>query len=516
MDSCWPSPQTRVVHRGGAFRLAPDRRWLGSERRGARLSIGARPIFVSASVFRRINSLRFQIAAIPSGILIVWLAATFTFMVADARERIQSEVASSTAMARAMMEGAVASLQQGLDPAEAFDRLSRVSPHVRHVRIALASAPRESVGAGVIPEPKAQAEAPGWFMRLIGSPHGLETMELRFEGRPLGYVLIAPNPADEIDEIWRDFLYLTAISVIATVATAAAIFLMFARTLRPIRALGAGLERLEQGDYKIELAPARLEELEPIRDRFNRLANSLLASEAENRMLYQRVVSLAEAERKGIARELHDELGPCLFGIRAETASIVKIAASLAPEGTAIPQRAKAINDVVDAMQQIIRRVLEALRPVTLAEFGLAAALRELVDNWQERNPDAFIALYAADADVDGIDEPVALAVYRIVQECLTNVARHASAETAEIVVERQPANEACAPGNAHSDAPVDEIHVQVRDNGTGFAIGTRRGLGLRGVEERARGVGGRVAVASEPDEGVAVDAWLPVTTAES
>jgi two-component system sensor histidine kinase UhpB len=159
-------------------------------------------------------------------------------------------------------------------------------------------------------------------------------------------------------------------------------------------------------------------------------------------------------------------------------------------------------------MQQINRRVLEALRPVTLAELGLAAALRDLVDNWQERNPSTLVALDAVDREMEGLGEPVALAVYRIVQECLTNVARHASADFAEIVLKRETAKPPGGPGRGQAS---DALRLHVSDNGRGFASGAPRGLGLRGVEERARGLGGKVTVTAEDGRGVAVDVWLPV-----
>ena len=108
------------------------------------LSFHAKAMSSSTAVSRRVNSLGFQIVAAPIGVLVVWLAATFIFMIANARDRVQSEVASSTAMARAMMESAVASLPEGLDPAEALNRLDRVAPHVRHVRIAVAPSPVEA------------------------------------------------------------------------------------------------------------------------------------------------------------------------------------------------------------------------------------------------------------------------------------------------------------------------------------------------------------------------------------
>src|SRR5208337_4427556 len=113
------------------------------------------------------NSLGFQIVAFPTAVLLVWLAATFAFIVADARERIQSEVASSTALARAMMESAVQSLQEGLDPVSALDRLSRLSPRVRHVRIAVASSWHEAAPPTVFVGDEAETAAPRWFVRLI-------------------------------------------------------------------------------------------------------------------------------------------------------------------------------------------------------------------------------------------------------------------------------------------------------------------------------------------------------------
>ncbi len=219
------------------------------------MSIGARSNYDQTSALRRFNSLGFQIVAFPTAVLLVWLGATFTFIVADARERIQSEVASSTALARAMMESAVQSLQEGLDPVGALDRLNRLSPRVRHVRIAVASSEHEAAPATVFVGDKAETAAPHWFVRLIGLPQGLETLKLSFAGPPPGTVFITPNPADEIDEIWRDFLYLSAICGLATLANAAAVFLVFVRTLHPIRAFGAGLERLSEETSRPRFRP---------------------------------------------------------------------------------------------------------------------------------------------------------------------------------------------------------------------------------------------------------------------
>ena len=460
--------------------------------------------------FPRLRSLGFQIVTLPLTILLLWLTLTFAFLIADARERITAEVASSTGLARALVESAVQGMHAGGDPVATLDQLSRALPHARHVRIMVASTWQEAAAANVFPDADPDTSAPAWFVRLIAPNRSLQAVVLAVGGRPVGHVVIAPNPADEIDEIWRDFVYLSAICVLAVVANAAAAGWVFARALRPIRALASGLERLESGDFTARLPPLHVSELEPIGARFDRLAASLARSAVENRELYQRVVSLREAERKSIAHDLHDEIGPCLFGIRAEAACISEIAGGSEGNARNVSVRIAAINALVNSMQQINRRVLDALRPVALAELGIAAALRDLVDTWQERNPSVHVSLDVDDSQVEDIEERLSLAVYRIVQESLTNVARHASAELAAVTISREP-----MPTSHYMETGCqlahEILHVQVVDNGSGLRPGTRAGVGLRGVEERVREFGGRVTIESPQSGGVTVDAWLPL-----
>jgi len=158
-------------------------------------------------------------------------------------------------------------------------------------------------------------------------------------------------------------------------------------------------------------------------------------------------------------------------------------------------------------VQQINRDLLNDLRPVALSERGLAAALHDLVDGWQDRNPKTHFSLDIADGAVDGLDETTELAIYRIVQECATNIARHANADFAEATVQRATAPKAWAPSSSARDA----VRVVVSDNGAGLADPMRQGLGIRGIHARARELGGSAVLSSSPEGGLIVEVIIPI-----
>src|SRR5262245_18471737 len=153
---------------------------------------------------------------------------------------------------------------------------------------------------------------------------------------------------------------------------------------------------------------------------------------AENRLLSQKYLAAQEEERRSLARELHDELGQCLNAIKLDATTIRSQAGAPSQE---VAQRAQAIIDVSSRVYDVTRGLMERLRPVGLDELGLADALRHLVSDWQRRNPGVGCSLDVR-GQLEGLGEEINISVYRIVQECLTNVARHARASAVEIRVE--------------------------------------------------------------------------------
>lgn len=212
----------------------------------------------------------------------------------------------------------------------------------------------------------------------------------------------------------------------------------------------------------------------------------------ENRLLAQRGIEMLEAERRHIARELHDEMGQWLNALKIDAVSIrdrqdVPSDVQVAGQGMV-----ELINHVYDVARELMRR----LRPVALDELGLGPALQYCVDQWQRRNP-KLECEFSTDGLPDSLGEAANITLYRLVQECLTNVTKHSRAREVKIAL--------------RFDADTQELQATVGDDGKGMdSTGGLAGLGLVGLRERIEMLGGRFRVDSVPGSGTTVSASLP------
>ena len=214
----------------------------------------------------------------------------------------------------------------------------------------------------------------------------------------------------------------------------------------------------------------------------------------ENQRLALKYVDMQEHERKTLARDLHDELGQYVHAIKLDAVSIRQAAADR-PE---ISETAHAVIANVDRVYEVLRGLIRQLRPVGLDDLGLVAALENCVNEWRSRLPMTQIDMVCA-AELDSLTESRALVLFRLVQEALTNVARHSSATRVRIEI-----------GHA---AAAQGIDISIADNGRGADLSAHRsGLGLIGMRERVAALGGSIAVsgASGP-AGFEVRAFLPL-----
>ena len=221
---------------------------------------------------------------------------------------------------------------------------------------------------------------------------------------------------------------------------------------------------------------------------------ALAEREAENRLLSQKYLMVQEEERRSLARELHDELGQCLNAIKVDAVAIRDSCRGQAD----IEASATAIVDLSGHVYEVVRDIMQRLRPAALDALGLRDAVAHLVGQWQRRNR-TVDCRFVASEDLSGLGEVMNITVYRLVQECLTNVAKHAQAEHLTVSLERVG----------------EEVHVAVIDDGRGMDLQAKRtGLGLVGLRERVEALRGRLLLASEPGKGLEVRAWLPVQAA--
>jgi len=210
-----------------------------------------------------------------------------------------------------------------------------------------------------------------------------------------------------------------------------------------------------------------------------------------NRELARQLISLQETERLAIARELHDELGQNCAAIRVETAFMRNTApgdrdAMLA----AVTRTDAAASDLYRLLSNLLRR----LRPANLDTLGLVAAIEELCDAWMQRTGTRCTVDAVEPAEPFGND--IDIAIYRVVQEALTNAARHAAATHVRVTL------------------TVDDEHgiaFGVHDDGRGMDLAVApRGLGLLGAVERIAAVDGTLSLSSEPGAGFRLDARIP------
>lgn len=449
-----------------------------------------------------LSSLRSRLVVAPSAILLAGLAATIAFYFYRAQIRVQAETGSGLRLARVLVDAALDRARSADDPGLALDKLQRGLPTIRHVDFVVLRPPN-FVQIPDVPVVKEEGHAvPIWFSRLFHLPIRAEVFPVVIGGRTEGQVVLVPNPLNEIAEIWDELVFLAGLLLVLGGVIVGVLVWTVHRGLRPIRELAAAFDRLEHGCYEELDRPIRVAELSRIGVQFNSLVRSLRRVTEDNHLLIDKLISVQEAERKEVARELHDEFGPSLFGIRADVACILRWSRRRNPKFREIEERALSIADLVDGIQRINSRMLDRLRPLVLDHLGLPDALRQLVSVWKERYPGISWKLDVP-ATMILPDEDASLTLYRVVQESLTNVVRHADAHSVEISVQIQAAN-----GKGRG------IAVLVRDDGRGFPREPRFGFGLLGISERIRGRDGRLQVGNAPSGGALIEAFLPLGAA--
>jgi two-component system sensor histidine kinase UhpB len=469
----------------------------GSAPRPSSAGLGS---WVTALWYRR--SVRAQLLIIV--ILIDFVAALVagSVTVLKARTATQVEIAASMELAELLAREAVNLMQQE-QPAERYlaDLASKLRL-VRHVRIAVKDAAGEPLAlGGAGPEALRRDDrepAPTWFAALIAPPPLSLVVPVVVNGARIGSIEIVSEPRDEIAEVWENTVALGLVSLLVNLVFVALLYLVFGRVLDPLNALAGGLAGLERRNYALRLPRPGQRELAGIADRFNALAQALEDVRAENERLTHRLITAQDDERRRTAQELHDEVGPCLFGLKANAASIATAMRDLPAEvPRSVEARVRDLNGIIEHLQTINRGILNRLRPMALGHVPLAEMLTGLVRERERQAPQIVFAL-AAEGLGQSYGDSVDLTVYRCVQESLTNAVRHAQAKHVTIAI------------NATDK---DALDLTIRDDGVGIDPAAPAGFGLLGMQERVQALGGRCVLESgqEAGGGTCVRITIPV-----
>lgn len=233
-----------------------------------------------------------------------------------------------------------------------------------------------------------------------------------------------------------------------------------------------------------------------LRDVTLRKANEdqLRRQQGELRELSARVLEAREEEKTLIARELHDELGQLLTALKMDLAWLRE---RLPAGETALAGKAEQMNALVDRTVTSVRRISAELRPLMLDDLGLPDAVTWLTDDFAARSGVRVNALVRLE-DAGDIPRPIANTLYRVLQESLTNIARHAQAKLAWVTL----------------DSEGDVLRLEVEDDGRGIdeaLLAKSRSLGVKGMRERVRYLGGTLEIGRAPRGGTRVLVRLPV-----
>jgi two-component system sensor histidine kinase UhpB len=458
------------------------------------------------------RTLRTQLLSLFILIELVAAAIAGAVTIFNARSATRVEIAASMELAELWVQEAVL-LAQRESPADRFlADLSSQLRRVRHVRIEVKDAAGsllEVRPAAVVPgpggaEPSAwlmslvSAPAPAWFAALIEPPSERRVVPVVVAGVRIGSVDVVSEPKDEIGEKWETTSVLGAVGLGVALAVIGILYVLLGRVLKPLTGLAAGLAELEHQRYRVRLDRPQPAELAIITDRFNALAEALEATRAENQSLNRRLITAQDDERRRTALDLHDEVGPSLFGLKAHAASIANAAAAL-PEGVAanMKERVRDLNAIIDHLQAINRGMLNRLRPMSLGQLPLADVLAELVSE-RAREYTQIRFTFAAEAIDRSYGDSIDLTLYRCVQEGLTNAIRHAQASCVDVQV---VATEAA-------------VTLTIRDDGRGIDPQAPKGLGSLGMKERVECLGGDYAIESE--KGTCLRIVIPLRAAQN
>ena len=447
-------------------------------------------------------SLRFRLNLFITLLFALILVSGSVYVIHNARESVVREMEASSRLTLHLIQIALISTE-GTDQMErerkVVDQIAKLES-TRHLHIMLIRAdgpyqPRHRI-APVSTYPQV-SDAPDWFVQLI-KPPTLEFLQELDEPGVTTEILIRANPSDEITEVWNETKGTLALMVLFAVLANLIVYFTLGKGLVPIETILQGLEGIERGDYKLRLPQFGVRELGRISEKFNLMAGVLERSQQDNRFLTQRSLAIQESERRSLAHELHDELGQAITAIKAVAVSIEQ--QQPARDSASIRESAGTIISVSNRMYDVARNMMRRLRPPALDELGLVTALQDMIDDWNARHQDIF-CYFSFAGEADALDEETNISLYRIVQESLTNIVKHAGATTVKI-------NLAIKSGK---NSQRGHVILNIEDDGSGFDPGqTRQGLGLLGMRERAEALSGTFSIYTEPGRGVRIAITIP------
>ncbi len=272
------------------------------------------------------------------------------------------------------------------------------------------------------------------------------------------------------------------------------------RVTEPIQDLVAQAQQLSQGEFVGNVGGGAIDEMRALSDAFNTMADRLARYRSGLQSYVAAITQSQEEERKRIARELHDDTVQSLIALGRRLELLGQSLENPMDAAKQIYQLEQMLSQTVAEVRQFSRD----LRPLLLEDLGLEAAIRQMLREMERRDLLSASLTIAGEVPAGGLDDELEVTLYRIAQEALNNIRKHANATQVELTLVYEPSR----------------VRLAVRDNGMGFSLAetdelARRGsFGLMGIQERANLFGGKFEVSAAPGQGARIEVSLPLTVA--
>lgn len=340
---------------------------------------------------------------------------------------------------------------------------------------------------------------PEWFERLYFMAFELE-LEFRSRiksGQGIhGDIIVSTNPDARVQNAWNSVLKVMEFSALIVVILSLLILIVLRSILTPVKQTQQALYLMQQGDLSVRLPSSVIQEWNETNKAINDLASSLQMTLNERKELSYKLLHIQESERRYLCRELHDDMGQYLTGLRA-IAQCVQIEAEESHPDIAL--KTKQMANISEEMMHLVKELLFRLRPADLDELGVAENVKSLINEWNTKHLQRDCRL-TMEGPIEQIPAAIAVNVLRVIQESLTNIVKHTRANTVEITL-------------FYQTSPSFDLMLCIEDNGnmTQPDALTNPGNGLLGIKERITALNGELALTQSELGGLKVSVSIPL-----
>jgi two-component system sensor histidine kinase UhpB len=425
-------------------------------------------------------SLKNRLILYINSLLVVAMIVGITGVMFAAKKNVRDEILSTQSLAVFAIENGIKKnpdfyLFQEEGESFGFANLNQL----RHLRIQFFDTQDNLIDSSQ-PNIDKQNSAPKFIEKIMTSlltsmPPKIIPIDSR--GKSLGYILIKPDPAYEINEIWQQVKSGLIVILIFFIFINLVIYFVFFHTLQPINELLDGFKKLENENYKVRINKTNISELNNIGQKFNSTVKKIRETNMRVHKLSQDLINIQEQEKKELARNLHDELGQSLTAIQAEAASIKN-----SKKGKS---QLIAVDNIINLSKSMMLSTRELIKKLSLGildEVGIQIALDDLIVTWNKRNPKVNLQYDLDHNTLRKISKDHHSHIYRIVQEALTNISKHANPLNVSIMFKT------LLPG---------KIKIEIINDGLIKKTQDTSGMGLSGIQERVAQMQGQIKVTS-------------------